>query len=348
MNRYTVLFVDDETSILNALNRIFRKEGYEVLLSDDPAGAMEILKGHKVHLILSDFRMPGMDGVTFLREAMKLQPDAVRMILSGYAESSVILSAINDGGIFRFITKPWEDDLLKVEVRHALERYELEHANKRLVEDVQRRNEILQGVNQLLSEKIDEIEEGIIRTVEMLSYLAKTKDPGLPDNIEATSMIGLAVGKRMGLGENDLRYLSIAIRLHDIGNAGIDSCIFNKSGPLTPEERKKVERHPIIGEKVLSFLKGFEPVSRIVRHHHECYDGSGYPDGLKGEDIPLASRIVYIIDVYDSLISDRSYRSAMEDKEARKILMEGRGKMFDPQVVDVFCEALEETSSRKL
>lgn len=338
MNRYTILFVDDETSILNALKRIFRKEGYEVLLSDNPSGAIDILKGHKVHLILSDFRMPGMDGVTFLREAMKLQPDAVRMVLSGYAESSVIISAINDGGIYKFITKPWEDDLLKVEVRHALERYELEQANKRLVEGVQRRNDMLQEINQLLTEKIDEIEEGIIRTVEMLSYLAKTKDPRLPDNIEATSRIALEVGKRLGLSEDDLRYLSTAIRLHDIGNVGIDSCIFNKSASLTPEERKEVERHPVIGEKVLSFLKGFEPVSKIVRHHHECYDGSGYPDGLKGEEIPLLSRIAHIVDVYDSLTSYRPYRPAMRDEEVRAILREERGKKFDPVVVDLFLD----------
>jgi len=342
-DRYTLLFVDDEVNILNALNRSFRKEGYEILLSADPFEAIKILSERKVHLIMSDFRMPGMDGVTFLREAMKLQPDAVRMILSGYAEGPVILSAINDGGIFKFITKPWEDDLLKIEVRHALERYELEHMNKKLVQDVQRRNEILKETNRLLAEKIDEIEEGIVRTVEMLSYLARTKDPKLPDNIDVTSRIVMEVGKRMGLEGNDLRYLSIAIRLHDIGNVGIDSCILNKAAPLTPEERREVERHSVIGERVLSFLQGFEPVAKIVRHHHECYDGTGYPDGLEGEEIPLLSRIVHLADVYDSLTNDRPYRPVMKDEEVMAILMEERGKKFDPRIVDLFLAVKGET-----
>lgn len=342
MSGYTILIVDDEINILNALYRVFRKEGYEILKTDNPIEAIEILKGHKIHLIISDYRMPEMDGVTFLREAMKLQPDAIRMVLSGYAESSAIISAINDGGIYKFITKPWEDDLLRVEVRHALERYELEHLNSRLLEDVKRRNEVLKDVNQLLSEKIDEIQEGIVNTIEMLSYLSKTKDPKLPDNIEVTSRFGLEVGKRLGIGENDLRNLDRAIRLHDIGNVGIDSCILNKSGALTPEERIEVRRHPAIGEAVLSFLTGFEQVSKIVRHHHEYYDGGGYPDGLKGEDIPLLSRILHIVDVYDSLISSRPYRSAMNDKDVKKILIDGRERMFDPMVLDVFLDVLKE------
>lgn len=347
MNRYTILFVDDEMNILNSLCRVFRKERYEILKTDNPADAITLLKGHKVHLIISDYRMPEMDGVTFLREARELQPDAIRMVLSGYAESSAIISAINDGGIYKFITKPWEDELLKVEVRHALERYELENTNTKLLEDIQRRNEILKDVNQLLTEKIDEIQESVISTIEMLSYLSKTKYPKLPDNIERTSRIGLEVGRRLGLDENDLKSLNIAMRLHDIGNVGIDSCILNKSEALTPAERKEVERHPVIGEAVLSFLKGFEQVSKIVRHHHEYYDGSGYPDGLKGDDIPLSSKIIHMVDVYDSLTSSRPYRPAMEEDKARSIMTEGRGKMFDPILLDIFLGVIEEGRGQK-
>ena len=134
MSKYTILLVDDEPSILTSLYRVFRKEEYEVLISDDPLEALDMLKERNVHLIMSDYRMPTLDGITFLRNAMKLQPDAIRIVLSGYAESSVIIAAINDGGIYKFITKPWEDDLLKVEVRHALERYELGSTNRRLLE----------------------------------------------------------------------------------------------------------------------------------------------------------------------------------------------------------------------
>ncbi|MDD5434000.1 MAG: response regulator [Nitrospira sp.] len=341
MGSYTLLFVDDETSILSSLYRVFRKEGYEILKSDNPADALKILKDKKVHLILSDYRMPEMDGVAFMHEAMKIQPDAIRIILSGYAESSVIISAINNGGIFKFLTKPWDDDLLKVEVRHALERYELEDTNTKLIEDVKRRNEILKNVNQLLSEKVDEIQESVISTIEMLIYLSKTKGSDLPGNIENATSIGVAVGKRLGLDENDLKNLNIAIRLHDIGNVGVDSCILNKSAALNAEERIEVQRHPVIGGKVLSFLKGYESISEIVRFHHENYDGSGYPDGLKGTDIPLLSRIVHLVDAYDSLTSSRPYRAALEYNEIIKILKNERGKKFDPEIIDVFLEMLE-------
>lgn len=338
MDKHTILFVDDEINILNSLSRIFRKDGYEILRSDNPVQAIDILKDHRVHLILSDYRMPEMDGITFLREAKRLQPDAIRIILSGYAETPVIISAINDGGIHKFLTKPWEDELLRIEVRHALERYELAEANLKLMEDIKRRNTILKDINQLLSEKIDEVQESVISTIEMLSYLSTKKDPRLPNNIEAASSIGGEVGKRLGLDEDGLKKLYVAIRLHDVGNIGIDSSILNKPGALTPEEKREVEKHPVVGEMVLSFLKGFESVAKIIRCHHECYDGSGYPDGLKGEDIPLLSRIVHIVDVYDSLTSKRPYRAAMRVEDIRNILIEWKGTKFDPVVLDTFLE----------
>lgn len=342
MNSYTLLLVDDETSILSSLYRVFRKEGYEILKSDNPVDALNMLNNQKVNLILSDYRMPEMDGVTFMHEAMKIQPNAIRMILSGYAESSVIIAAINDGGIYKFLTKPWDDDLLRVEVRHALERYELENTNVKLLEDISRRNDILKNVNQLLSEKVDEIQEGIISTIEMLSYLSKTKGTELPGNIDTATNVGMEIGKRLGLDEVELKKLNMGIRLHDIGNVGIDSCILNKSGALTPEERHEVEKHSVIGEKVLSFMKGFESISGIIRHHHEFYDGSGYPDGLKGEEIPFLSRIILLVDVYDSLINDRPYRAALQENEIRDILLKGRGNRFDPAIIDIIIKILDE------
>lgn len=341
MSRYTILLVDDEPSILTSLYRVFRKEEYEILISNDPLEALDMLKERNVHLIMSDYRMPALDGITFLRNAMKLQPDAIRIVLSGYAESSVIIAAINDGGIYKFITKPWEDDLLKVEVKHALERYELGSTNRRLLEDIKKQNEDLKNINQLLSEKVNEIQESILCTIEMLSYILKTKNHKLPTNIETIDRISLKVAHRLDLTEEDTKALCIAAKLNDLGNIGIDSGILNKPEKLTPEERKEVEQHPVIGEAILSFLKGFELVSRVIRHHHENYDGSGYPDGLKGEDIPIIARIIHLLDVYDSLISHRPYRSAMEYRDVKAILLEGKGKKFDPAIVDIFIEVLE-------
>lgn len=348
MGKYKLLLVDDEISILSSLCRVFRKEGYEILVTDNPAEALDVLRREKVHVILSDYRMPGMDGVSLLNEAMKLQPDAIRMILSGYAESSVIISAINDGGAYKFITKPWEDDLLKVEVKHAIERYNLEDTNKKLIEDISKQNEELMSVNLLLSEKINEIQEGVISTIEMLSYILRTKNHKLPTNLEVLYRFGLVVCRRLCLSEEDIKVFSMAIKLNDLGNVGIDSNILNKPGKLTPAERREVEQHTIIGETILSFLKGFESVSKIVRYHHENYDGLGYPDGLKGDNIPIVARIVHLLDAYDSLTSERPYRPAMGYKEVKSILMDSKGKKFDPVVLDIFIGILEEETKDKI
>jgi len=341
MSDYTILVVDDEVSVLNAVYRVFRKEGYQILRSDNPADALKLLNEHVCHIIISDYRMPEMDGVTFLREAMNIRPDAIRMILSGYADSSTIISAINDGGIYKFLTKPWEDDILKSEVRYAIERYELQSVNKKLLEDVKRQNEELKKTNMLLTEKIDEIQENVVSTVEMLCYLSREKYSGLPTNVDSLYTIGQEVGRKLGFNDSGLKNLYIATKLHDIGNIGIDCGIFKKSGPLTHEERIQVEKHPIIGASILSFLNGFDEVSRIVKYHHEYFDGTGYPEGLKGDAIPAGSRIVHIIDVYDSLTCIRPYRPAMVRDEVYRMLEKGRGTEFDPYILDIFLMAIE-------
>ena len=341
MGDYTILVVDDEVSVLNAIYRVFRKDGYQILRSNNPGEALKLLEEHFCHLIISDYRMPDMDGVSFLREAMRLRPDAIRMILSGYADCSTIISAINDGGIYKFLTKPWEDDILKSEVRYALERYELQSVNKKLLDDVKRQNDELKNTNMLLTEKIEEIQENVIRTIEMLSYVSKEKYSCIPTNVDDLYSISHVIGEKLGFSDSDLRDLYIATRLHDIGNIGIDCTIFKKNGPLTQEERKQVEKHPVIGASMISFMNGLESVAKIVWHHHEHFDGSGYPDGLKGDAIPISSRIVLIIDVYDSLTCNRPYRSVMTMDEVYSILENGRGTKFDPYVLGIFLTAIE-------
>ncbi len=341
MGDYTILLVDDEVSVLNAIYRVFRKDKYHILKCDNPGDALKLLQEHNVHLIISDYRMPDMDGVTFLHEAMSLRPDAIRMILSGYADCSTIISAINDGGIYKFLTKPWEDDILKSEVRYALERYELQSDNKKLLDDVRRQNDELKNANMQLTEKIEEIQEYIIRTVEMLSYVSREKYSCVPTNVDDLYAISHIIGQKLNFNDSDLKNLYVATRLHDIGNIGIDCSIFKKNGPLTEEERTQVEKHPIIGASIISFMHGLDDVARIVRHHHEHFDGSGYPDGLKGDAIPVSSRIVFIIDVYDSLTCSRPYRSVMPMDEVYRILEKGRGTQFDPYILNTFLEVIE-------
>ncbi|MBI4715342.1 MAG: response regulator [Nitrospirae bacterium] len=302
---HRLLLVDDEENILRALYRSLRKEGYEILMTTDPLEGLGLLREKAVSLILSDYRMPAMDGVKFLREAQAIHPDSIRIILSGYAEGGAVISAINEGGVYKFLTKPWEDDQLRVEIRRALERYDLARNNQGLLEEIRRQNEELVQLNRRLHENMAALQESVVRTIETLSLLPVLKDPHLTGHPDGVSVFCRRVGERLGLGPEDLRDLETAAKLHDIGNIAVDSSVLNKPGPLTHVERTEVERHVVLADEVLRPLMGFERIRRIIRHHHERFDGGGYPDGLKGDDIPLLSRIIYLSDVYDSLMSPR-------------------------------------------
>ena len=314
---HTLLVLDDEINILNSLKRVLRKEPYQLILAARCDEAFSLIEKSPPTVILSDYLMPEMNGLQFLSQAKKKVPDVVSLIFSGYADMDALIKAIREGGVYNFIPKPWEDEFLKIEIKRAIEQYDLAQNNR------------------ALRHRLD---EEFSAAVELLASLPRAKEPSLRPNVDRIKEIAMTLGKRVGLEPEALRDLEVAARLHDFGTLAISSAILNKPDRLTHLERKEIEKHVLFPEERLRGMKRFEDVCKIIRHHHEFYNGEGYPDHLEKDAIPVPSRILSIAEAYDALLSDRPFRKAFTRPEAATIIKDGRGKQFDPVLVDLLFE----------
>jgi response regulator RpfG family c-di-GMP phosphodiesterase len=340
VDRGALLIVDDEPFVLNALTRLFRRDQHDVVTVEGPSRALVVLRERPVGVIVSDYRMPEMNGVQFLRQAREVAPEAIRIILSGYAEIHAILSAVNDGGIHKYLTKPWNDEQLRLEVKGAFDQYVLSRTNHILNETLQRRNEELLALTETLEGEQRRQQESFRATIEMLVTLPRLKDPAEVVHTKRIRTLTRAIGKQLGCSADHLNRLDLAAQLHDVGNLGVDSRILLKTGPLDAEERSAVQRHTVYPEQILSGVHGMEDVIRVLRSHHENFDGSGYLDGLRGAAIPRSSQILYLADTYDALCSERPYRRPVIPEEAVAQILRESGRAFDPELMEPFRSAV--------
>src|SRR4051812_5999130 len=190
-------------------------------------------------------------------------------------------------------------------------------------------------------ELVDRLEAAWLGTAEALAAALEAKDSYTADHASSIAELAIAVGEEFGLDEEALRDLRYGAIFHDIGKIAIPDAILNKPGPLTPHEFEVIKRHPIVGEQILAPVPFLEQVRRVVRHDHERWDGKGYPDGLKGRQIPIGARIVLVVDAFHAMVSDRSYRKGMSEESARLELRAHSGTQFDPDVVDAFLKVLD-------
>ena len=318
-----ILLVDDEQSITRSLQRLFRKEKYQVLTASNGQEGLNILSGFDkpVSLIISDQRMPGMTGAQFLEKARILEPDAIRFLLTGYSDVKDILDAVNKGEIHRYLTKPWNDDDLLLQVRSALEAYELKAENRRLNALTAYQNEALTELNQDLERKIRErtleilmksqaleeanasLERGFVDTIRLLSSLVETLNPRLGSYLNFVAQLAKRMGQGFGMNKQEQDQIEIAGLLHDIGLMGLPQTLLEKDKEdMAEAELKLFKQHPIIGQICLQPVERMDPVGAIVFSHHENFDGSGFPDGLKGEQIPLGARIIHVAADYTGFI----------------------------------------------
>ncbi len=336
VDRGCLLIVDDERYVLNALTRLLRRDQHDIVTVEVPTKALDVLRERPVGVIVSDYRMPEMDGVQFLRQAREVAPEAIRIILSGYAEIHAILSAVNDGGIHKYLTKPWNDEQLRLEVKAGFDQYVLAKTNRFLQETLQRRNEELLALTSSLEAEQARQQENFRATIEMLVAVPKMKHPDEVVHTERVRAICRAMGEALGWTPEDIESLGLAARLHDIGNLGVDSRILLKEDGLSAEERAAVQQHTVYPGKILHGVTGMEEIVGILRSHHENFDGSGYPDGLKGDAIPRASQILYIADAYDALRLQRPYRSPLMPEEAVAFITHAAARSFDPALMEPF------------
>ncbi len=319
-----VLVVDDEETYLRTLRRILRKD-FNVLTAGSGPEGIEVLEQNKdVALIMSDQRMPFMTGSDFLSEALKLAPDSIRFLITGYSDLDAVVEAINTGHIYRYITKPWNPDELLIDVRRAVEHYLTSRENVRLAK-----------FNEQL---VIDLKELLFNTVSAISSALEAKDSYTYGHSYRVTYYSVKIGEMIGIDPQQLSLLEFAGLLHDIGKIGVPEIILNKPGRLTDEEYSIICRHPARGGQILSRLKNMQYVIECVIHHHERYDGKGHPDGLKGDRIPLGARILAVADSYDAMTSDRPYRKGMPHEKAIEELKRCSGTQYDPSLVEAFLQ----------
>lgn len=358
----TLLFVDDEPNILLSLKRLFRAQNHRILMAGGGSEALAVLERESVDLVISDMRMPEMDGARFLEQVRARWPQIVRILLTGHSDMSATIDAINRGEIYRYVTKPWNDDDLLLTVRDALERKRLEAENTRLDALTRRQNEELKELNASLEQKVAERTDQLRRALLSLEQSHKTlKKEFLSSLMVFSGLLELRgrhlgdwltghgrrvanaarkVAQHMGLDDAAVQDVMFAGLLHDIGKIALpDSMLDQPFVTLSPEARAEVQKHPLIGENVLMAVAELKGATPIIRHHHELLDGSGYPDGLSGSAIPLGARILAVVNDYDALQLGILMPRAMSADEALAYLQDNRGNRYDAQVVDAFVAA---------
>lgn len=349
----TVLCVDDEANILSALKRLFRPAGYRILTAtsgQEGLGLLEQEAGH-VDLVLSDMRMPEMDGASFLAAVRARWSDIPRILLTGYADMDSTVAAINEGQIYRYIAKPWNDAEVLLIVRDALERKALEREKARLEALTQKQNEELKALNAGLEETVakrtaelriahEKLKHSFFTSVQVFANLIELRAGQMAGHSGRVADLTRRLIQKMELGDQERQDVLLAALLHDIGKIGLPDEVLAKAPPqMSGDEFALWRRHPVKGEQALMALEELRGVASIIRAHHEHFDGTGYPDALSGMTIPLGARILAVANEYDGLISGSLTGTRMSDSDARQFILKSRGKRYDPTVVDAFLSA---------
>ncbi|MFH0703292.1 MAG: HD domain-containing phosphohydrolase [bacterium] len=317
--KYNVLVIDDEIDNLQLFKRTLRKN-FNVFSTTSGLDALEILKNQKIDLIISDYRMPGMDGVEFFKKTLDISSDSIRILVTAYTDVNILTNAINTGKINRYLRKPWDPGELLNIINSSLEIYQLNMDNQELVLDLK---ELFSGTIMAITEALD------------------AKDSFTFGRSKRVTYYSLETGKSLGLSNIELSRLELAGLLHDIGMIGIPENILNKPGNLSLEEYDYVKKHVDLGVKILEEIKQLESVIEIVKFHHERFDGSGYPYGAKGEEISVGAKIISVTDAYDGMTSDRAYRKGLSHEAAIKEIKKSAGAQFDPVIVDAFLAIID-------
>lgn len=352
--QHTILLVDDEENILSALNRALRKEGYRIITATSGIEGLSIVDRERLSLVVSDHRMPGMEGVEFLTEVKKKSPETIRMMLTGYADMQAVIASINSGQVYRFATKPWNDEEIKLILRDAIHQYELVQQNRELQELTQRQNLTLKDLNVNLEQKVTErtkevkslfkeLEQNFFDFVRVFIGLIELKSPYLGGHSKRVAALSRKLAENMGLSPDEILNIEVASLLQDIGTLGFPEKILKKrESELDIVEKSLMQQHPLLGQSALNHIRKLEPIGIFIRHHHERYDGLGFPDNLRGEKIPIGSRIIAIAESFDVMVNpwDNCERYSMD--RALNVLEKGMGNRFDPNLVSKFIDLLHD------
>ena len=313
-----ILFVDDEENVLRSLKRLFMSEDYTVLTALSGPDGLAVLKEVEVPVIVSDQRMPVMTGAEFLEKSRELSPDSVRIILTGYADVEAAIGAINRGGAYRYVSKPWNDNELLLVIKDAFDKYRLVKENKYLTElTIQQNDELkkwstelefyvqqhtieLTNQNKELKKLNAKLKNNVSEVLGSLSGLIELRNRSMRNHSNNVALLSKSIAEEIGLTAPETETIAVGAQLHDIGKIGAPDIILIKNiDELSPDEMAEYVKHPIRGQAAIDGIEDFRGPGILVRHHHEWYNGKGFPDGLKGENIPIGARIISIADSLD-------------------------------------------------
>ena len=332
----TVLVVDDEEPIRNALRRFLTGRQLDVQTAGSGHEALAILARHDIALMLSDIRMPGMSGVDLVPQALEIAPNLAVIMLSAINDATTAALCMQRGAM-DYLTKPIELDDLERAVQRALRRRATSMEERRL--EVNLKEELAARAAEWQHERA-ETHRVTVATLEALVNAMEARDPFLRGHSSRVADLSATIAAHLGLSDDDVELIRLAGRLHDIGKIGTRETVMNKQGPLTPDEYDHVKQHVMIGPQILAPLSHLAPVLSGVRGHHERWDGAGYPDGLRGEDIPLPARIIGAAEVYDALCTSRPYQDKMTSAQAVRRMAELVGTVLDPKVYAALAEVV--------
>lgn len=332
----TVLVVDDEDAIRSALARFLATRGYRALTAATGVDALAQLKTNDVALMLLDIRMPGMSGMDVVPEALRLDPDLAIMMLSAVVDATSAAICMQRGAM-DYLTKPIELSSLADAVERALRRRGTllqERQISRWLKDQ------LEYRAKELEQERRKLEQLSVATLEALITALEAKDRFLSGHSARVAAFAATVAHEFGLPDEEVEQVRTAGRLHDLGKIGVRESVLNKEGPLTPEEFDHVKGHVVVGSQILAPLIHLGPIVALVRAHHEHWDGSGYPDGIRGDQIPLGARILCAAEVYDALTTARPYQPTMTPEQAVGRMRRLGGSVLDPSVLKALAAAV--------
>lgn len=338
------MVVDDEIMITKTVAMLLKlRTKNEVITYNNPMDALSYLsENNDVDVIITDFLMPEMNGIEFLIEMKKKNPKTECILLTGYADKENAIKSINEAGVYYYLEKPWNNEELVKIVVNALEKRNLSLALDKKIVDLENKNSEINRLYEFISYEYSEEVEGMKSLMLSLANVIEARDKYTDGHTRRVSIVAKSLGKELGLLQKDIETLELVGVIHDIGKIYISDNILNKPGKLTDEEFVFIKEHPVVGEKICRSLKNLEPSLKPILHHHEKLDGSGYPKGLKGEEIDTITRIITVSDIFDALYSDRPYRGKLEYDKIKSIMMEdAQNGLIDIKIVSTLFNMIE-------
>lgn len=324
---YKIIAVDDEEGIIDSLSIFLKRSGYEFIGVTDPQEAIERVRNEHFDLMILDFIMTPFHGDQVVEEIRKFNKELYILLLTGHKDLAPPLDTIRRLDIQGYCEKSDKFDQLLLLIESG-------------IKSIVQMNEI-KKINEKLKNTTEMLEKAYLETIETLRYTVEAKDKYTRGHSDRVAEYSVLIGKYLNLPEEDLKILRIGGLFHDIGKIGVPDSILLKETKLTDDEYSEIKNHPSIGAHILSNASIFENIIPIVKHHHEKYDGHGYPSQLKGEDIPYFARIASIADSFDAMTSRRTYRDSLPIETVISEFERCKGTQFDPDLAELFLDILK-------